>query len=192
MGPDRVPELTFLEHLPLTSDALEFASSRHLHQRRVADGAPFVLHPLEVAALLDRSHHPDHVAAAAVLHDVLEDTDAERSELEDRFGPEVAELVAAVSDDPAIPGEEARKDDVRERVRRLGGYPAAIYAADKISKVRELRMLMATGAPQAEVDAKLARYSRSLEMLDATIPGSRLVELLRFELEALRALPPRG
>ena len=53
-------------------------------------------------------------------------------------------------------------------------------------------MLMATGAPQAEVDAKLARYSRSLEMLDATIPGSRLVELLRFELEALRALPPRG
>ena len=78
------------------------------------------------------------------------------------------------------------------QVRRLGGYPAAIYAADKISKVRELRLLMATGAPQAEVDAKLARYSRSLEMLDATIPGSRLVELLRFELEALRALPPRA
>jgi (p)ppGpp synthase/HD superfamily hydrolase len=185
-----VSDLTFLEHRPLTSEALEFARERHVDQRRLADGAPFVLHPLEVASLLDRSHHPDHVTAAAVLHDVLEDTDAERSELEERFGIEVAELVAAVSDDVSIADEEERKDDVRERVRRLGGYPAALYAADKVSKVRELRLLMASGAPREEVEAKLTRYSRSLEMLDATIPGSRLVELLRFELEALRALPP--
>jgi hypothetical protein len=37
---------------------------------------------------------------------------------------------------------------------------------------------------------KLRRYRKSLEMLEQAIPGSRLVELLRFELEALERLPP--
>ena len=128
--------------------------------------------------------------AAAVLHDVLEDTDAERSELEARFGRDVAELVALVSDDPSIPDEEERKDEVRERVRRAGGYAPVVYAADKVSKVRELRLLIAQGLDQATAAVKLRRYRRSLEMLEETIPSSRLVELLRFEIEALEALPP--
>ena len=125
-----------------------------------------------------------------MLHDVLEDTDAERSELEARFGRDVAELVALVSDDPSIPDEEERKDEVRERVRRAGGYAPVVYAADKVSKVRELRLLIAQGLDQATAAVKLRRYRRSLEMLEEAIPSSRLVELLRFEIEALEALPP--
>jgi HD domain len=150
------------------------------------------MHPLEVASILDRSGYPDYVVAAAILHDVLEDTDSERSELEARFGAAVAELVAAVTDDASIEDEEERKARLTERVRRLGGYPAAVYAADKISKVRELRTVLATGAPREDVEPKLARHRRSLSMLEATIPGSRLVELLRFEIEALEELPPES
>jgi GTP diphosphokinase / guanosine-3',5'-bis(diphosphate) 3'-diphosphatase len=88
-----------------------------------------------VASLLERADYPDHVVAAAVLHDVLEDTDTQPSELESSFGPDVGGLVALVSDDPSIPDEEERKDDVRERVRRAGGYAPIVYAADKVSKV---------------------------------------------------------
>jgi (p)ppGpp synthase/HD superfamily hydrolase len=184
------PHLSFLERRPLAQTALRFAAARHSGQRRAADHASFVLHPTEVAAMIARSGYPDQVVAAAVLHDVLEDTDAERRELEARFGPEVAALVAVVSDDPSIEDEEARKDELRERVRGLGGYPAALYAADKISKVRELRTLLATGAPREEIHRKLIRNRKSLEMLEETTPGSRLVETLRFELEALDELPP--
>jgi guanosine-3',5'-bis(diphosphate) 3'-pyrophosphohydrolase len=119
----------------MTQAAVGFALQRHKGQHRLADGASFILHPLEVASLLERSHYPDHVVAAAVLHDVLEDTDTQRSELESSFGPEVGGLVALVSDDPSIPDEEHRKDDVRERVRRAGGYAPIVYAADKVSKV---------------------------------------------------------
>ena len=187
---DHEPHLTFLETRPRSQAAVQFAVERHSGQRRAADDAFFVVHPLEVAAQLARFGYPDHVVAAGVLHDVLEDTDAQRWELEARFGPEVAELVAAVSDDASIEGKEPRKDELRERVRHLGGYPAAIYAADKVSKVRELRTLMATGATREEIDARVIRNRRSLEMLEATIPGSRLVELLRFELETLEELPP--
>src|SRR5947209_3185743 len=95
-------DLSFVRGLPLTQRAIAFARAHHGGQRRAADGASFLVHPLEVASLLERSRYPDHVVAAAVLHDVLEDTDAERAELEARFGSEVAELVSVVSDDPSI------------------------------------------------------------------------------------------
>jgi len=188
--PDPEPSLSFVDRLPLTQAAIEFAGEHHAGQRRPADEAPFLLHPIEVASILERSHYPDHVVAAAVLHDVLEDTDAQRSELEEQFGPDVAELVAIVSDDPARAGQEERKDEVRERVRQAGGYAPAVYAADKISKVRELRTMMARGVGGEEAAVRRERYRKSLAMLEDTIPGSRLVELLRFELEALDKLPP--
>jgi len=127
-----------------------------------------------------------------VLHDVLENTDEQFENLAARFGPDVARLVALVSDDPTIPGEEARKDDVRARVRAAGGYALAVYAADKVSKVREIRTALAAGTPRDELEVKLARHRTSLAMLERTIPGSRLVELLRFEIEALDELPPDG
>lgn len=187
---DVAADFGFVDDLPLTRDAIAFAERRHRYQRRAADGAPFLLHPLEVSSTLKRCDCPDYVLAAAVLHDVLEDTAAERSELRARFGAEVAELVALVTDDPSIGDEELRKDDVRERVRRAGGYALAVYAADKVSKVRELRMMIATGLDRDTAAVKLRRYRRSLDMLEQATLDSQLVELLRFELEALEALPP--
>jgi len=131
------------------------------------------------------------VVAASILHDVLEDTDAERDEIDARFGPEVAELVATLSDDPSIGDENRRREDLRGRARRAGGYAPAIFAADKVSKVRELRALLAASPPTAETEGKLRHYRSSLEMLESVMPDSRLVELLRFELEALEQIPPR-
>jgi (p)ppGpp synthase/HD superfamily hydrolase len=148
------------------------------------------MHLLEVASYLKLSNYPDHVVAAAVLHDVLEDTDVDRAQLESQFGREVSELVALVSDDPGIKDEEQRKDVVRDRVRHAGGYALVVYAADKVSKARELRMLLASEMDPDEATVKLRRYRKSLEMLEQTIPGNRVVELLRFELEALESLPP--
>lgn len=189
-GDEPGPDLSFAQDLPLTRRAIAFAQEHHGAQRREADRAPFLLHPLEVASYLKRAGCPDQVVAAAVLHDVLEDTDADRSQLESLFGRPVSELVAAVSDNPEIADEERRKDAVRERVRRAGGYALAVYAADKVSKVRELRMLLARGLDRERASVKLHRYRKSLEMLEHEIPDTRIVQLLRFELEALESLPP--
>lgn len=187
-GPEH--ELSFTRDLPLTQEAVAFARERHAGQTRDADQASFLIHPLEAASALERSRYPDYVVAAGVLHDVLEDTDTQRSELRDRFGPEVADLVAVLSDDPLISDEDERREDVRERVRRAGGFAQAVYAADKVSKVRELRALIAGGLDADEAESKRQHYAKCLEMLEEVIPASRLVELLRFELEALMELPP--
>lgn len=184
-------KITFLERLPLTRRAVAFAADQHGSERRGGDEAPFMLHVLEVASLLDRSDYPDGVVAAAVLHDVLENTGAERADLDECFGPEIGEIVSQVSDDGSIPGQEQQKDELRERVRATPDDTIAIvYASDKVSKVRELRLRMTTDPGNPENDARLDRYWKALAMLEERLPGERIVALLRFELEALQAFPP--
>ena len=80
-------------------------------------------------------------APAGLLHDVLEKTGTTRSELQRRFGARVAGLVESVSDDPSIDDYESRKRELRDRVAHAGSDTVAIFAADKISKVRELALL---------------------------------------------------
>src|SRR5687768_8067799 len=92
----------FLIGRPLTTAAWEWAADRHDNQVRKVDCAPFILHPLEVAALLRGRGYDDDVVAAGLLHDVVEDTDAELSEVRRIFGGRIAAIVAAVTEDPAI------------------------------------------------------------------------------------------
>jgi (p)ppGpp synthase/HD superfamily hydrolase len=184
-------EFSFVRDLPLSAKAVEFAWREHAGQERPGDHAAFIVHPLEAASLLARSDYGDEVIAAAILHDVLEDTHVQDTDLASEFGPRVAELVSVVSDDPAIPDEEERKDELRRRAREAGGDALAIYGADKISKVRELRLLAATGEGSApENEAKLRRHRESLEMLENEAPDTRIAALLRFEIEAFEQLPP--
>ena len=178
----------FVERSPLTRDALEFASTQHAGQKRT-DGIPFVTHPVEVACLLHEAGYSDDVVAAGVLHDVIEETDANQGELEERFGSNVADLVAAVSDDPSIEDDARRKAALREQVAQAGECAAAVFAADKISKARELRVSVEEGRFGRKDRAKLDHYQASLEMLDELMPGHQLVDRLRAELDAVHALP---
>ncbi len=90
------------DSFPKTVAALAYAAELHAGQRRQADGAPFILHPLEVCGLLYHAGAPDHVLAAGVLHDTIEKTDANAADLRARFGIPVATLVLAVSEDQRI------------------------------------------------------------------------------------------
>jgi (p)ppGpp synthase/HD superfamily hydrolase len=182
----------FVQRSPLTRDALAYADEHHAGQMRGLDDLPFVTHPLEVACLLHEAGYSDEVVAAGVLHDVIEDTDAEHRDLEDRFGAEVARLVAAVTDDPSIEDRGERKAALRRQVADAGECAAAVFAADKVSKARELRVRASRGHSEEGDGAKVEHYDASLEMLAGLIPGHSLVGQLRGELEALRALPAAG
>jgi (p)ppGpp synthase/HD superfamily hydrolase len=182
----------FVKQSPLTRDALAFANERHAGQTRELDDAPFVTHPLEVACLLHESGYSDEVVAAGVLHDVLEDTDAQPEELVSRFGQDVAAVVGAVSDDPTIDDPVERKAALRRQVAEAGERAAVVFAADKVSKARELRVRMSRGGFQDRDRAKLEHYEASLEMLTDLLSGHQLVDQLRMELEAVQALPAGG
>lgn len=187
-----MPLTDFVERSPLTREALDFANQRHAGQTRDLDDLPFVTHPMEVACLLHDAGYEDEVVAAGVLHDVLEDTDANHDELADRFGPRVADLVEAVTDDPSIADDDERRAALRRKVAEAGECAAVVFAADKVSKARELRLRLSRGRFGRADDGKLAHYEASLAMLSDLIPGHHFVDELRMELEAVRTLPASG
>ena len=73
-----------------------FAEQAHYGQRR-RSGEPYVTHPLAVANILAGMHMDHQSLAAAMLHDVIEDTGIEKSAIGEQFGPTVADLVDGVS-----------------------------------------------------------------------------------------------
>jgi len=189
-----MPEFpSFVDALPATRSALEFAAARHEGQRREADDAAFILHPLEVAQLLRNRGYDDEIVAAGVLHDSLENTDATPQELERQFGPEVARLVRAVSEPDAEGPYAQRKARLRDSVGAGDHGVLVVYAADKVAKARELRMTLArdwSAAARPETAEKLDHYWASLELLEQLLRDDPLVSQLRFELEALATHPP--
>ncbi len=184
-------EPAFLRSLPLARRALRFAQAMHEGQERVSDHAPFILHPLEVAALLHNTGHAETVVTAGILHDTVEDSAATPADIEARFGPDVGSLVAAMTEDPSIEPFEARKAALRDQIAGFGPDATAVYAADKVAKVRELRARAGRDAAVLTTEhERLEHYEHSLEMLEHETPDHPLVRQLRFELEALRGLPP--
>ena len=179
-----MPDL--IKHLPQTRAALTYAEERHAGQRRKADGAPFIEHPIEVAWLLYRAGAPDHVIAAGILHDTIEKTDTDVSDLRARFGTRTAALVAAVSEDSEIPTYARRKAALRQQVAAAGPEALMVFAADKVSKVRELSLEASSPKPSQR---RMTHYRRCLELLERLLTDSPLVMQLRSELNQLARAP---
>jgi HD domain len=180
----------FLAGRPGTWRALAIARRAHAGQRRESDGAPFLVHPLAVAELLAGGGADDDVVAAGLLHDVLEKTDVEPGWLRELVGERVERIVSAVSEDAAIAGRGERKRALSAQVAHAGGDAAAVYAADKIDKVRELRRAVEAGGVsvllRADTRAKLTHYALALSVADHAIGPHVLVDRLRRDLSALR------
>ena len=181
---------TFFERLPQTHAAVAYAQEKHAGQVR-GDGSPFIFHPLEVASLLYDVGAPDHVIAAGVMHDLIEKTDARAPDLRERFGPGITELVLAVTDDERITGYAKRKAALRQHVAGAGEEALTLFAADKLSKLRELGREVRAERGAARVRTRQLRarrfrhYGRSLALLEERLPESPLVRDLRRELSAL-------
>lgn len=84
------------EQTAVVNRAYYFAEQAHYGQRR-RSGEPYVTHPLAVAGILADMHMDHQSLAAAMLHDVIEDTGIEKSAIGNQFGTTVAELVDGVS-----------------------------------------------------------------------------------------------
>src|SRR3954451_7090610 len=89
---DRVKAYNPNANEDLLNRAYVYAMKAHGTQTR-ASGDPYFSHPLEVAAILTNLKLDDATIVAALLHDTIEDTEATRAEIDERFGPEIGALV---------------------------------------------------------------------------------------------------
>ena len=76
--------------------AYEFAESHHRGQKRMS-GEDYIIHPVDVAYILADLNMDDATICAALLHDVVEDTEVSNEDIIKNFGNEIAEMVAGVT-----------------------------------------------------------------------------------------------
>ena len=174
--------------------AIDYATQQHAGQVRRVDGAPFIQHPLEVAYLLHDAGAPDHVIASGVLHDTIEKTGTSSSDLRGRFGSRVEMLVLAVSEDERITDYQARKAALRQQVATAGRDALMVFAADKISKARELNLELATNRESIEKRTRAQRidhYRQCLVIIEEHLADARLVHQLEEEFDKLTAVGDR-
>lgn len=87
-------------------EAYEFAKRKHEGQVRKFSELPYFTHPKYVARVIEQLTKDEDLVAAALLHDVLEDTDATYEELHREFGKTVASLVQELTNDKSVKGKD--------------------------------------------------------------------------------------
>ncbi|MFN2926319.1 HD domain-containing protein [Lachnospiraceae bacterium YH-ros2228] len=125
----------------LMEKAIQFAAKAHLGQKRKGNGLPYICHPIEVMMLVARMTPDPEVAAAAALHDTLEDTDTRAEDIREHFGDRVLALVQSESEDkrPEMSKAESwqiRKEETLAVARKDGRDAKIIMLADKLSNLR--------------------------------------------------------
>jgi (p)ppGpp synthase/HD superfamily hydrolase len=119
----------------LVQKAKAFATSAHEGQVRKYTGVPYIVHPIEVMEIVQTVKHDDTMLAAALLHDVVEDTDCTLDDIRAEFGDDVASLVADLTDisKPEDGNREARKAKDREHSAGASASGQTVKIADLIS-----------------------------------------------------------
>jgi (p)ppGpp synthase/HD superfamily hydrolase len=178
--------------------ALAFAARAHRDQYRkgtaeLADdldrfigiGVPYIMHPAAVGMLLLEHGAGDDAVIAGILHDVIEDTKADRALVEQEFGARVADLVAAESEpDKSRPWRE-RKQHTIDHLRSTKDLDVKlIAAADKLHNVQSIQLDLATlGEPvwgrfNATKEEQAWYYHSICEALGSTGGDHPLFDLL--------------
>ena len=117
--------------------AMAVAARLHKDQLRM-DEAPYITHPFSVALILSRHTNDENLIAAALLHDVVEDTDYTEKELENDFGVDIKNLVMELT---VIqyegPGRDWKKqsEDKLELLKTMSKNALLVKTADKIHNI---------------------------------------------------------
>ncbi len=182
------------EHRALVADAAAFAVLAHGDQQRKT-GGPYSAHLFEAASLLLVDGARAEVVAAALLHDTVEDTAVTIHEVTERFGADVASIVAGCSkhrDEPQQSWRE-RKEAHLAALRDTGdGRVLWVTAADKLSNVNSLLNHIDANGPDAtwslfggSRDGSLWYYGAMSERVSARLEHSRLPARLAAAIERL-------
>jgi GTP diphosphokinase / guanosine-3',5'-bis(diphosphate) 3'-diphosphatase len=172
----------------LIAHAFSFAAAAHEGQQR-RSGEEFINHPLGVAKILAELHLDEQTIAAALLHDVVEDTDADLKAVKDEFGDEIAQLVDGVTKLTRIQfqsREHAEAENYRKLIVAMAQDVRVILIklADRLHNLRTIEYL-----------GKQKQVQKAREALEVYAPlAHRLgIHALKWELEdlAFETLHPR-
>src|ERR671918_2679865 len=172
----------------LLARAFQFAARAHHGQTR-SSGEPFVHHPWAVAKICTELHLDEQSLVAALLHDVVEDTDLELDDVRAEFGDETAQLVEGVTKLTRTTfqtREQAEAENYRKMIVSMAQDVRVILIklADRLHNMRTIEYL-----------GKQKQVQKARETLEVYAPlAHRLgIHALKWELEdlAFQTLHPR-
>ncbi len=173
----------------MLNKAYVYAMKAHGHQVR-ASGDPYFTHPLEVAAILTEMKLDDATIAAALLHDVVEDTQSTLVEIEQLFGGEISELVEGLTKIKRldlISKEAAQAENLRKLLLAMSRDARVLLVklADRLHNMRTLHHVK----PE-----KRARIAKETMEIYAPLAGRMGMHSMREELDdiAFQALYPEA
>ena len=173
-------EITRKVDTKLIMKAFKLADEKHKDQKR-GSGEPYIIHPLNVAYILANIGLDDSTIAAALLHDIVEDTNVTQKDLEVMFGTEIAEMVAGVTKLSTIQFatlEEKQVENYRRMFLAMGKDIRVILIklADRLHNMRTLKYLSR--------DRQLANAKETLELY-APLANRLGLYSIKAELEDL-------
>ena len=123
--------------------AINFAVQAHEGQFRKGTQIPYILHPMEAAAIVGSMTTDEEIIAGAVLHDVVEDTETTVEDVINLFGEQIGSYVASESEDKRedLPAESTWKIRKQETLNHLSAAPVSvkmITLGDKLSNIRAI------------------------------------------------------
>lgn len=119
----------------MIEEAAAFAEKAHRGSFRKGTTIPYIVHPLETAVIVACFTNDEEVIAAALLHDVVEDTEVTAQEVEEAFGPRVRSLVSEESEDKSKTWKE-RKTATLNHLKKASREVKLIALGDKLSNMR--------------------------------------------------------
>ena len=170
----------------LWQQASAFAARAHRHQLRRDGRTPYFSHCVRVAmtVALKFGCTDDTVLAAALLHDVIEDTQADYDDVLHHFGPEVAEIVAALSKDMRL--VESQREPAYDAQLAEGPWQARLI---KLADVYD----NFTDTETDDARRKLAdRANRALRLAGGDPKLTRACEIVRELIGAVEPSQPRA
>ncbi|MBB13247.1 MAG: hypothetical protein CMC78_03665 [Flavobacteriaceae bacterium] len=130
-----------MKDTPLINKAKMLAGKAHEGQFRKYSGMPYIVHPIEVATIVQTVDHSDEMIAAALLHDVVEDTDYTVEDIAKEVSPAVAELVDGLTDvsSPQDGNRKVRKAIDKDHLAEQNAEVQTIKLADVISNSQDIK-----------------------------------------------------
>jgi len=125
----------------LLNKAIEMSSRAHYNQKRKCSEIPYIVHPFEVALILQENGGDEQVIIAGILHDTLEDTSIKTDNIKNIFGNEILELVLGASEELKDRDTRPWKDRKLHTIEYLKTAPfkvKLIACADKLSNIRSM------------------------------------------------------
>ncbi|TGL87323.1 bifunctional (p)ppGpp synthetase/guanosine-3',5'-bis(diphosphate) 3'-pyrophosphohydrolase [Leptospira congkakensis] len=168
------------EKATLIEKAYAIADKMHSGQKRLS-GEPYIIHPMNVASVLDELGLDERAIAAGLLHDVVEDTSYSKEDMTREFGEDIAALVEGVTKISEIKSQ-SKETEAAENIRKMllatikDVRVMLIKLADKTHNVRTLKF---------QPEEKQKRIAKEVLALYAPIAGRLGVYKVKFELEDL-------